>query len=310
MNAPQPRLFRRRRRRPRAGRVLLGVGIGLIALFALLALAQATLVGHTLPHNVYDPQTGMDPNVVHNPSPPSWHHPLGTDPIGRDLLAEVAAGAGPALLIGLSAGLGTAVVALVMASTSATWRRADGVLGHVSQVTLLLPAPLLVLILGTSPVGQSLPALPFGLLFGLVFGSSSGALVLRARALPIMQSGFIDAARVSGAGRFAIARRHLFPHLAPLAASYVFLGAVGAVITDGFAAWHGLVVGRLSWGLLMYQSLTFSTITGKLPLPTLMALGVSFTLFLLGFYLAGAGMRRRDEALRLERGSRARRPRG
>ena len=45
-----------------------------------------------------------------------------------------------------------------------------------------------------------------------------------------MASPFIDAARVAGAGRWRLVFRHVLPHLYPLAALYMMLAVVGAVV--------------------------------------------------------------------------------
>ena len=94
-------------------------------------------------------------------------HLLGTDHVGRDILAMLLAGAGPALAIAVSAALTTAVVALTFATLGAYFRGpVDAVLSNTSNALLLLPAPLVMIIVGTSRYRRCSPRSGSGFCMG------------------------------------------------------------------------------------------------------------------------------------------------
>jgi ABC-type dipeptide/oligopeptide/nickel transport system permease subunit len=130
----------------------------------------------------------------------------------------------------------------------------------------------------------------FGLAFGVLTGASSGAVVLRSQALPLMKSEYIDAARVAGASRRQIISRHMVPALLPLAGVYAVLGAGGAIVTQGFLAWLAYTAAKSDWGTLIYWGLT-----SGLQWNIIIAGGLAISLLTLGFFLLASGLRRAAE---------------
>jgi hypothetical protein len=82
------------------------------------------------------------PNFLHRLSPPSPGYPLGTDHLGRDLLARVMAGAQNALYVGLiSVGIGLGLGALLGLLGGYLGGRLDRALGFFSGGFLCSPSP-------------------------------------------------------------------------------------------------------------------------------------------------------------------------
>ncbi|MEU7295515.1 ABC transporter permease subunit [Streptomyces exfoliatus] len=138
--------------------------------------------------------------------PPSTAHPLGTDSLGRDLLARLGHGA-----------LRTAAVALAVTAVCALTGLLLGLAPRVSSgltdVVATMPAVLAGLLV-TAAVGPSLwgAALAVCLVGWSPYAAQSAALLEQERA-----GGHIAAARSLGAGRGHLLRRHLLPALsAPL----------------------------------------------------------------------------------------------
>ena len=67
----------------------LAVPVGVLALLVLFAIFAPILWPH-------DPDTQ---DLIHSLQSPSWSHPMGTDQLGRDVFARVAAGARISLLV-------------------------------------------------------------------------------------------------------------------------------------------------------------------------------------------------------------------
>lgn len=145
---------------------------------------------------------------------PSSAHWLGTDQLGRDLFSRILHGARPSLLLGFGSTViavtGGAVVGLAAALGG---RAADGILMRLADVLLALPGLLLALlvvtVLGTGTVNVMLA-------IGVAFVPGYARLV-RAEALVVRRSGYVESAVALGLPRGQIVLRHVLPNaLAPL----------------------------------------------------------------------------------------------
>lgn len=278
------------------------VGLGIVAVFMVLVVVHPLLLGTVWPSGVYDPLTGFDRDLLH-PSPLSTAHLLGTDPLGRDVTSMIMEGTKPGLAVSLTAAAGSFLASLLIAAL-ATFGRAGRWTGWViTNSALLLPAPIVMAILGVSVLGHYFTAPVFGAFFGLLAGASTAGLVLRSRTLDINASGFIDAAVVAGSRPTRRFRRDILPHLLPLATVYAFLTASAAIITDGFLAFLGLVETRFNWGTVVSFALTFRTIDGRIPWNVLISTAMALSLLTLGMFLIATGLRRWETAKYREEGS-------
>ena len=304
------------------------VGLVIVAGFAMMIVVHPVLMA-TVWHRdarVYDPVTGYDAPIVEavvvdrvtdpssqislvdaritvditteigdvvekriQPAPPSGTHYLGTDPFGRDVFSMLLVGAWPTFVVGACAAVTTAVVGTAFAVVYAVRPgRTERLLAAVSDVLLLLPAPLAMIILGGL---TDLSAAQFGVLYGVIAGASTAAIVLRSHALAIMERRFMDAARVAGASRRALASRHLIPHLIPLAAVTMVTAVVGAVIAHGFASWLAYTEELTNWGAMMFMAIGFLELQGIVAWNVLLAGAGAISLFCAGFYLISLGLR-------------------
>ncbi len=268
------------------------LGFAILAVFSALTLAHPVLLRTVWPRAIYDPRAGFDYRIVTHPSSPSIQHLLGTDVFGKDTFSMLVAGARPAVIAGLLAGVVTALVALTVAALSSAYRTADRVLGVFVDAALYLPVPIVMLIFGADPRADRLTPAVFGIIFGFLTGLSSGALVLRAQALPIMTSGYVDASRVAGASVRQVVVRHLIPALTPVAGTYMVLGAAGAVITQGFLSWLSYTATFTDWGTLVYWAVVTRDFSGRLMWPVIIAAGLAITLLTLGFHFLSIGFRK------------------
>jgi ABC-type dipeptide/oligopeptide/nickel transport system permease component len=164
-----------------------------VCAFALLALVTAGLLRDSL-------QVDTAARLL----PPSLDHPLGTDALGRDLLARLGHGA-----------LRTAGVALVVTAVSAVTGLLLGMAPRASagptEVASTLPAVLAGLLIvgvtGPSVWGAASAVCAVG---WSPYAAQTAALLEQERA-----SGHIAASVALGAGRLHLLRRHLLPAVVP-----------------------------------------------------------------------------------------------
>lgn len=270
---------------------LVVVGLAVLGLFAVLAFVHPVLratVWSSRP-TVYDPVTGFDPLLLH-PSGPNFAHPLGTDPIGRDVLSLMSYGLRPTFLVAIAAAAAAGTIGLLVGTTSAFFGgRYDRVTAHLADAFTLLPPPLIFLI--ASKRGLLSP-FALGLLYGLFFGLGPAAIVVRSRALAVVEKPFIDAARSAGGSAGWIIARHVAPAVVPHAAVIVLSGVVGALVTQGFVEFLGIAEYRYGLGVLVYDALTYRMALGTgVPWSALMTGALAISLLASSFYMISAGLR-------------------
>jgi len=145
-------------------------------------------------------ETGID--VARQFLPPSLHHPLGTNVLGQDELAQMMIG-GQAPIV---AGFVGVVVGLVAGSAGGP---VDAWLMRAADVVLSIPQVVPILLL------DALFQSSTGVLITVVALTSWPALasVVRARTLAVRRQPFLEAAAATGAGHLRILLRHLMPNI-------------------------------------------------------------------------------------------------
>jgi len=195
-----------------------------------------------------------------DPQAPDWNalsvppgtagHWLGTDAIGRDVLARTLAGGRLSLAIGalasvvaLGIGLGYGAVAGLAGG------RLERVLVRLLDVASALPF-LLVVILLLTLFERSL-ALLLAAIGGYVWIDL--ARVMRAEAARLREAPFVLAAQAAGARFDQRLRWHVLPNLLPLACVYLGLILPQAILVESFLGFLGLSVDEpaASWGTLL-----------------------------------------------------------
>ena len=137
-------------------------------------------------------------------------HPLGTDQLGRDLLARIFSGARISLGIVLFAGAISALLGTVLGLIAGYFRGwVDAVIMRLVDIQLAIPFILLILLV-VAVVGPSIVNLI--LVLG-VTGWAIFARVARARALEIRELEYIAAAKALGLPTWRILLKHMLPNI-------------------------------------------------------------------------------------------------
>lgn len=188
--------------------------------------------------------------------PPSWAHLLGTDDLGRDLLAALAHGGRASLLSGAVITLGAAalgVVVGVLAGLAGPWP--DRMLQRLMDLSQIVPRFFLAL-LASAWLGPGW--LPLATILALT-GWAALARQVRAESRALRQAPFVEAALLLGAPRWSVALRHLVPNVLPLALPQLPLIFASALLIEAGLSFLGAGdPNRLSWGSLIHSGQTFA----------------------------------------------------
>jgi peptide/nickel transport system permease protein len=228
------------------------------SLFVLGALVLAVLLGplvYKVGINDIDFQARL--------AGPSAKHPLGTDDLGRDILARVLYGGRISLAVGMAAMLMAITVGVLIGSLAGIARGwIDAALMWVTDLFLSLPQlPLLLLLifLFREPLKQM-----FGLEVGIFilivvviggFRWMPVARLVRAQFFSLREKEFVEAARALGASTTRQVLRHILPNsLGPVivAASIDVAAAIIAESTLSFLG-LGFPPDIPTWGRILYD---------------------------------------------------------
>ncbi len=232
------------------------------------------------------PMDFAEQNRALGPTPPSFEHWLGTDVLGRDLLARILQGGRVSLQVGLIATAVSAVIGVAYGLISGmSGRRTDSVMMRVTDVLYSLPFTLFVILL-TVVFGREMWLIYFAV--GAVSWLTAARIVrAQVRALRVMP--FVEAAECLGQTRAKIMLRHLLPNLLGTIIVYATLTIPGVMLTEAFISFLGLGVKApmSSWGSLIKEG---SDVMEEFPwLLVFPSLFFSSTLFALNFL--GDGLR-------------------
>ncbi len=183
----------------------------------------------------------------------SLSHPLGTDEIGRDVLARLVLGARVSLSVGLvamviSVSVGVAVGALAGYSG----RRTESVLMRFTDAMLALPTLFVILaaltVFGGGPTTVT-----------IVIGLTSWmpvARVVRGEYLRWRVTDFVEAARGIGNSDLRIMLRHILPQVMPSIIVAATLNVAFAILTESAISYLGLGIRPPlpSWGNMLQNA--------------------------------------------------------
>jgi oligopeptide transport system permease protein len=229
-------------------------------------------------------------------NPPSWHHWLGTDSLGRDMLSRLIYGA----RISMAVGVITAVISFVIGtaygavsgwfggSVDSVMMRFVDIMNSIPSLVLLI---LVKLIFDSVNIidNPELKAL-VGMLLALSLVSwVELARVVRGQVLQVKQMSFVEAARSMGASSFRQVTQHILPNIAGPVIVLLTFQIPSNILSESFLSFLGLGLQPpfSSWGVLANDG--WRSIKSY---PHLMiSPGVAIFVAMLAFNLLGDGLR-------------------
>jgi peptide/nickel transport system permease protein len=178
---------------------------------------------------------------------PSLAFPLGTDQLGRDMLARLFVGGQITIAVGLTAMALSILLGALIGVLAGYFRRLDGVLMRMTDLFLALP--LLPLLLLMVMLFREVLVLNFGpetgifVLIVFAIGATSWmntARIVRGDVLALKEREFVLASRSIGTPSRRMITRHILPNvMSPIMVSAT-LGVANAVITESALSFLGL----------------------------------------------------------------------
>jgi peptide/nickel transport system permease protein len=196
-------------------------------------------------------------------APPSPHHLLGTDALGRSVLVKTLLGAHVSMTVGFMANVIAIPLGLILGAFAGYFgRRIDDIIVWFYTTVASIPGIILlialkfafadrVLFAGT-PVELDLSGMPgVYLALGLINWIATCRLV-RAETMKVKELDFVMAARAAGRSDLAILLRHIVPNVFHIAIINFSLGFVGAINAEVILSFLNIGVQNLpSWGKMI-----------------------------------------------------------
>lgn len=231
-----------------------GAVIGLVVFIALVLIAVfAPLVAPHSPFEQYRDAILLPPAWLEGGS---WSYPLGTDPVGRDIMSRLIYGSQYSLFIGVfvtTLSLTTGIAIGVIAGYYGGWL--DTTIMRLMDIILAFPSLLLALVL----VAILGPGLTNGMIAIALTLQPHFVRLTRAAVMSEKTRDYVTAARLAGAGPFRLMFRTILPNcMAPLIvqATLSFSNAILDAAALGFLG-MGAQPPAPEWGTMLAEAREF-----------------------------------------------------
>jgi peptide/nickel transport system permease protein len=280
----------------------------LIILFFVTAALTAPLLTRLgwLADPIRQEESGLDADGM--PLPPGRTYWLGTDGLGRDILARVLHGARVSLTVGTAAMVTATIIGVIVGLCAGFF---GGVLDlglmRFSEMCMTIPAILLAIafaglldvqgrLIHLHPAALPWHALDFTLKRGMVtlflvigFVSWPGMVrVIRAQVLSLKERDSVQAAHALGASNLRVIFRYILPHLLPTIIVLSAMNTANAILLEAGLSYLGIGVPAPAptWGSMISDGQAyFLSAPGMVVAP-----GVAIVLTVVGFNLIGQGL--------------------
>jgi peptide/nickel transport system permease protein len=210
--------------------------------------------------------------------------PLGTDRLGRSVLAGLVHGARASLAVSVSAAAMAIILGMLVGTLAGlAGGLTDEALMRIVDAFQIVPGFLLALAF-VSVIGPSLPVVVLAIALGAWTGP---ARLARAEVLSIRERDYVAAARVVGMHPVAIALREILPSALPPVLALSAVIVAGAVLTEAALSFLGLGDPNLvTWGSMISEGRNVLRSSPSLSIIP----GVALVAVVLGVYLFSEGL--------------------
>jgi oligopeptide transport system permease protein len=218
-------------------------------------------------------------------------HPLGTDYLGRDLLARLMTGARVSLFIGIVAPFVWTLLGLLIGGIAGYFGGTiDNVLMRLTDFVLALPFVLFAILFRVSMGTASGESGIFPMILAMItLLWTSPARLVRGEILRLREAEFVQASRLLGARPHYLLLRHLLPNTMGVILVSLTFSIPYAIFTEAFLSFIGMgvVPPTPSWGSMCNDGIkTFLTHPHEFIFPA-----IFISLAVLAFNLLGDGLR-------------------
>lgn len=258
------------------------IGLVVIVFVSFLAIFADVIAPHA-------------PNLTNNTAflrPPvwqaggSWTYPLGTDPIGRDMLSRLIHGARLSLLIGVSVVVLAIIVGTVIGLIAGFFRGVvETIIMRIMDIILTLPSLLLAIVI----VAILGPGLMNAMLAVAVIVLPHYVRVTRAAVISEVSRDYVTAAKLSGAGTIRLMFKEVLPNCTAPLIVQASLGISTAILDAAALGFLGLGAQppAAEWGTMLADAREFVLRAWwVVTLP-----GIMILVTVLAFNLLGDGLR-------------------
>ena len=260
----------------RGGRASLYLGAALVGLVALAAALSL----------VWTPSGGIEIAGGKRFQGPSAAHWLGTDQLGRDLLAQLMAGARSSILVAvLSVGLGGSIGVALGLTASAIGGWTEEAIMRAADIGFAFPALLFAIMLA-AVMGPTLTNAVLAIAF---INVPIFARVARGAANAVWTRDYVLAARAAGRSKLQITLDHVLPNIAAILTVQATIEFAIAILAEAALSYLGLGVQppTPSWGRMLAEAQTMLFNAPHLAIWP----GLCIVAAVLGFNLLGDGLR-------------------
>jgi peptide/nickel transport system permease protein len=201
----------------------------------------------------YDP-TAVSPNEIFQP--PSFHHWLGTDQFGRDMLSRLISGTHVSMSLGVVSVSLSVLISLPLGIASGYYRGAlDSVLMRLMDVVMAFPGILLALII----IAILGPGLANAMIAVGIGEAPAYTRVVRSAALGVREQSYIEAARAIGAHDSRILLRYVLPNIIQPLIVILSVGFAVAIVIGSSLGFLGLGAQppTAEWGTMVSEGRTY-----------------------------------------------------